>query len=147
VLLPGVILSVPILNRPDIASLLALVLTRANIPRPDPVSIGCVPLSSQLVNSAGQSLIKGAHDQSGNWADVPASEARKEDLFRYGTVARISAVHGGLSQDAVLVLEGMKRFRINKIKQRRPFFEADVTYIDEQGWECSASTSPTNADS
>lgn len=146
-LLPGVILSVPILNRPDIASLLALVLTRANIPRPDPISIGCVPLSSQLVNSAGQSLIKGAHDQSGNWADVPASEARKEDLFRYGTVARISAVQGGLSQDAVLVLEGMKRFRINKIKQRRPFFEADVTYIDEQGWECSASTSPTNADS
>lgn len=134
-LLPGVTLSVPILDRPDIASLLALVLARANTPRPEPISIGCVPLTSQLLSSEGQNLIKGTHEQNARWTDVSASEAKKEDLFRYGTAARISAVQGGLSHDAVLVLEGVKRFRIKKIKQRRPFFEAEVTYIDEQGKE------------
>lgn len=133
-LLPGVTLSIPILNRPDIASILALVLARGHTPRSDATSIGCVPLTSQLLNSEGQNLIQGKNEPNGRRAEVSAGEARKEDLFRYGTVARISALQGGLSQDAVLVLEGVKRFRINKIKQRKPFFEAEVTYIDEQGW-------------
>ena len=135
VLLPGVTLSVPIADRPDITSLLALVLARANASKPEAISIGCVPLTSQLLSSEGQNLIKGAHDQNARRTDVPASEARKEDLFRYGTVARISAVQGGLSHDAVLVLEGMQRFKIKRIKQRRPFFEAEVIYIDEKGKE------------
>lgn len=135
VLLPGVTLSVPIVDRPDITSLLALVLARANTSKPEAISIGCVPLTSQLLSSEGQNLIKGTQDQNARWTDVSASEARKEDLFRYGTAARISAVQGGLSHDAVLVLEGMQRFRVKRIKQRRPFFEAEVTYIDEKGKE------------
>ena len=133
VLLPGVTLSVPISNRPDITSLLALVLARANTPRSDAISIGCVPLTSQLLNPEGQNLIEGTHEQNEGGRDIPVSEARKEDLFRFGTVARISAVQGELSHDAVLVLEGMRRFRVKKVKQRRPFFEAEVTYIEEQG--------------
>lgn len=108
-------------------------LARANTPRSDAISIGCVPLTSQLLNSEGQNLIEGTHEQNVGGRDIPVSEARKEDLFRFGTVARISAVQGELSHDAVLVLEGTRRFRIKKIKQRRPFFEAEVTYIDEQG--------------
>jgi ATP-dependent Lon protease len=146
VLLPGVTLSIPILNRPDIASILALVLARGNNPRSDATSIGCVPLTSQLLNSEGQTLIRGKNEPNGRWADVAASDARKEDLFRYGAVARISAVQGGLSQDAVLVLEGVKRFRIDKIKQRKPFFEAEVTYIDEQGWGNTVVTCSIPAD-
>lgn len=134
-LFPGVPLSVPILDRPDIASLLALILAGANTSRSDTISIGCVPLTSQLLNSEGQNLLKGAQEQKGRRTDVSASDARKEDLFRYGTVARVSAVQGGLSQDAVLVLEGVKRFRIRKVTQRKPFFEAEVTYIDEQGMD------------
>lgn len=133
VLLPGVTLSVPIADRPDINALLALVLAKANSSKPEAILIGCVPLTSQLLSSEGQSLIKGAHEQNARWTDVSANEARKEDLFKYGTSARISAVQGGLSQDAVLVLEGIQRFRIKRIKQRRPFFEAEVTYVDEKG--------------
>ena len=134
-LFPGVPLSVPILDRPDIASLLALILASANTPRSDAISIGCVPLTSQYLNSEGQNLLKGTAEPKSRSTDVSASDARSEDLFRYGTVARISAVQGGLSQDAVLVLEGVKRFKIRKITQRRPFFEAEVKYIDEQGIE------------
>lgn len=135
VLLPGVTLPVPIVDRSDINSLLALVFARPNASRSEPITIGCVPLTSPLLSSEGQNLIQGPHEQSTRRTDVSAIDAKKEDLFKYGTSARISAVHGGLSHDAVLVLEGIQRFRIKRIKQRRPFFEAEVTYIDEKGRE------------
>ena len=138
VLLPGVTLSVPIADRPDINSLLALVLARANSSKPETISIGCVPLNSQLLSSEGQNLVKGAQEQNARWIDVSASEAKKDDLFKFGTAARISAVQGGLSQDAVLVLEGIQRFKVKRIRQRRPFFEAEVTYIDEKGKELAS---------
>ena len=58
-------------------------------------------------------------------------KAEKEDLFLYGTMARVVGVHGTRS-DLALIVEGFQRFKINRIKQDRPFFEAKVTYLDEE---------------
>jgi ATP-dependent Lon protease len=51
----------------------------------------------------------------------------------YGTVARISGVQGRRADDLSLIVEGIRRFRIDRFTQMRPFFEAEVAYLDEEG--------------
>lgn len=132
VLLPGVTLHIPVINRPDVPPLLSSIITNAKSPKATTISIGCVPLNSHLLNSQGQNLIEGTEERRQRPTDIHPSEARKDDLFRYGTVAKISGVQGQRSDDLVLIVEGIRRFRINRITQRRPFFEAEVTYIEEE---------------
>lgn len=131
VLLPGVTLHIPVIHRPDVPPLLSSVITKAKAPKATTISIGCVPLNSHLLSPQGQNLIEGAEERHQRPTDLHPSEARKEDLFRYGTVAKISGVQGQRSDDLVLIVEGIRRFRINRITQRRPFFEAEVSYIEE----------------
>ena len=132
VLLPGVTLHIPVIYRPDVPPLLSSVITKAKSPKATTISIGCVPLNSHLLNSHGQNLIEGGEERHQRPNDIHPSEARKEDLFRYGTVAKISGVQGRRSDDLVLIVEGIRRFKINKLTQRRPFFEAEVTYIEDE---------------
>ncbi len=138
VLLPGITLRVPVTNRTDIPALLSSVYTRAATPKPDTtaISIGCVPINSPLLSHDGNNLIDDVEDstrRSTETHDINPGAADKRDIFSYGTVARILGVQGRRPDDLVLVVEGITRFRVDRITQKRPFFEADVTYLDEEG--------------
>ena len=147
VLLPGITLRVQVTTRTDIPALLSSVYTRAATPKPDAtaISIGCVPLNSPLLSPDGMSLIddvEGTSRRQMEPHDINPGAADKKDLFHYGTVARISGVQGQRPDNLALVVEGIRRFKIDRITQKRPFFEANVTYLDEErmcdatlGWE------------
>lgn len=137
VLLPGTTLRVPITDRTDIPALLSSVYTRAATPKPDAtaISIGCVPINSSLLSPDGLNLIDDTESSSRRSIenhDINPGAADKKDLFSYGTVARISGVQGRRPDDLALVVEGIRRFKVEKITQRRPFFKADVIYLDEE---------------
>lgn len=60
------------------------------------------------------------------------SNANPKDLFGYGTVAKIAGVQGRRTDEIALLLEGTRRFKIDKIAQKKPFFTAKVTYVDDE---------------
>lgn len=133
VLLPGVTIRIPVAGRSDVLSLLTSIYTRSKTPKPDAASvpIGCVPLKSSLLGSEGQQLIESGNrstPEQEDDGDDKSEEARKSDLFAYGTLARIAGVHGRRPADLTLEVEGLRRFRMNTVTQERPFFEAAVTY-------------------
>lgn len=137
VLLPGVTLRIPVAGRSDVLALLTSIYSRSKTPRPDAaaVPIGCVPLSSPLLSSDGQQLIEGQdrprqEQDDDHWTP---EDVTKEDLFAFGTVGKISGVHGRRLQEMTLVVEGLRRFRIDRVTKEKPFFEANVTYIERDG--------------
>ncbi|KAL8769517.1 MAG: hypothetical protein Q9209_004578 [Squamulea sp. 1 TL-2023] len=98
------------------------------------IPIGCVPLKSPRLNDGGQQLIEGharLTDEPDNDPGIPPESASSNDLFSYGTVAKISGLHGRRSNDLILVVEGLKRFKLDMITREEPYFEASVTYIEE----------------
>ncbi|MCJ1245535.1 hypothetical protein MMC30_002739 [Trapelia coarctata] len=136
VLLPGVTLRIPVHNRPDIPALLSSIYSRASTPKPDTstISVGCVPLCSPLLSPEGQNLLEDAEIRVRKTAEHLATnpgKAGEKDLFAYGTVAKISGVQGRRPGDLALVVEGVRRFRIERFTQFRPYMEAEVVYIDE----------------
>lgn len=138
ILLPGVTLRIPVANRADIPALLSSVYTRASTPKPDAtaISIGCVPLNSPLLSPDGQRLLD--NKSAINWSEPDKSDTnpgkvKKGDLFAYGTVAKISGVQGRRPGELALIVEGVRRFKIYSITQNKPYFEAEVAYVDEDG--------------
>jgi len=143
VLLPGITLRVPITDRKDIPALLSTVFTRDRRPRPDAtaIAIGCVPINSGLLRSDGQPLL----DDGGSKRrrriddeDTNPGDADHRDLFMYGTVAKISGVQGRRADDLSLIVEGIRRFRIDRFTQMRPYYEAEVAFLDEEGESAEA---------
>ena len=138
VLLPGITIRVPIADRKDIPALLTTVFTRDKRPRPDTsaIAIGCVPINSRLLRSDGQRLLEDGDSRNRRRIDdedTNPGDADHRDLFMYGTVAKISGVQGRRADDLSLIVEGIKRFRIDRFTQMRPYFEAEVAYLDEEG--------------
>jgi|SRR5450432_773864 ATP-dependent Lon protease len=135
VLLPGIILRIPVAsNRPDIPALLSHIYSRAasKIPsqRLDNVHIACVPLNSHLLTRNGQKMIAvNEHKPTQKERlDISPASAAKDDLFGFGTAAKISGVEGRGTGEFALLVEGVARVCVHKVTQERPFFEADVTY-------------------
>ena len=138
VLLPGTNLRIPIDGRKDIPALLSSVLAKDKRPRPDTsaITIGCVPLNSPLLRSDGQNLIddKAAGEDSPKDEAVPDfNELDHRQLFMYGAVAKISGVQGRGADDLSLIVEGVRRFRIDRYTQMRPYFEAEVALLNDEG--------------
>ena len=138
VLLPGVTLRIPVANRTDIPALLTSVFTKGRQPRPDAtaVLIGCVPINSLLLRSDGQQLLEDGQTKKARRIDdedTNPGDADHRDLFMYGTVAKISGVQGRRADDLSLIVEGVRRFRIDRFTQMRPYFEAEVAYLDDEG--------------
>lgn len=138
VLLPGVSLRVPIANRTDIPALLSTVFTQDRRPRPDAttITIGCVPINSPLLRSDGQHLIDDGGPEKSRQIDnedVNPGDTDHRDLFMYGTLAKISGVQGRKANDLSLIVEGVRRFRIDRFTQMRPYFEAEVMQLEENG--------------
>lgn len=128
---------VPVQSRPDIPALLSAVYTQASTPKPDAttISIGCIPLNSPLVSPDGQNLLddgEGRSRRRTGRSDINPGKAVKDDLFTYGTVAKISGVQGCRSE-LCLIVEGIRRFRVETVTQEKPYFDAEVTYLDDDG--------------
>ncbi len=134
VLLPGVTLRIPIVTRPDIPILLQSTFSQAAAPRKgSPFTVGCVPLRSPYLSYDGQQLLKSKRDDRPRRPDteLDPEKASKDDVFRYGTVARLIVVQGRSNAEPSLLVEGIQRFRIKRISQHRPYLQADVAIYDE----------------
>ncbi|KAH0563047.1 hypothetical protein GP486_002380 [Trichoglossum hirsutum] len=137
-LLPGVILRVPIANRPDMLALLSKVYSRTNtqnerLSREDYTAVGCIPLKSPLLNSEGQRLIdsQSTEERTGGIAVDPA-QATRGDLFGYGAVAKVVGMDGRRTTEPAIIVEGVSRFKVEKIVRDRPYFEAEVKHISDE---------------
>lgn len=135
VLLPGVTTRVPLQNRADVAAILAHIYSKASTPRPEAssVTVGCVPLNSQYLSPDGKRLIEsGEKDKNKPVVEFDPAQARKPDLFHYGTMARVTGVQGRRPGELMLVVEGVQRFKVEKITRERPYFEAQVQLHPEE---------------
>lgn len=141
VLLPGVTLRIPVSNRPDLTNLLSSLVDR---PKRDGNSItfGCIPFGSPFLSRDGQQLIEGENsdeDRKEEYETIDAGQARKDDLFRYGTVGKVIGVQRRPYAEPFLLVQGSQRFTVKKILRDRPFFEAEIQLHEENSrWlECN----------
>ncbi|PKY03627.1 ATP-dependent protease La [Aspergillus campestris IBT 28561] len=146
VLLPGVTLRIPVSNRPDLANLLSSILDRTPVGRRDGnvIAFGCVPLGSPFLSKDGQHLIdNGSLDDAKkeDYEAIDAGQARKEDLYQFGTVGKVIGVQRRAYSEPSLVVQGMQRFTIKRVLKERPFFEAETLVHDDQD------SIPTDAES
>lgn len=141
VLLPGLSLRISIVNRPDIAALLARIYSKANTittrNSEESIIVGCLPIGSPLLSPDGKLLIQAPTDGEGRAVGVteyvhPAA-ASKGDLFRLGCVAKVSGVQGRRQGELSLVVEGMERCRVERFVRERPYFEAQLVGIEDLG--------------
>ncbi|RAH44431.1 putative LON domain serine protease [Aspergillus brunneoviolaceus CBS 621.78] len=138
VLLPGVTLRIPVSNRPDIANLLTTVLDRSPAAKRDGsiVTFGCIPLSSPYLSKDGQRVIDDGtleEDKREEYEMIDAGQARKEDLFRYGTVGKVIGIQRRAYAEPSLLVQGIQRFTLKRVLKERPFFEAETIIHDDKG--------------
>ncbi|KAJ4300314.1 hypothetical protein N0V88_002987 [Collariella sp. IMI 366227] len=144
VLLPGVVQRIAVSStRPDIASLLAAVYTRAASKTPngriDTVPIACIPLASPLLGPQGQLLIQDSETAVSPDSDnVDPAKASKKDLFGWGVSARITGVEGRGTGEFTLLVEGVSRVRLEKTYHEKPYLEGKVLYYQEENRRDSA---------
>ncbi|KAJ5159974.1 Lon protease peroxisomal [Penicillium canariense] len=134
VLLPGVTLRIPVSNRPDLTNLLSSLVDRPSKREGNTITFGCIPLSSQFLSRDGQQLLEGDEsddDRREEYDAIDAGQARKDDLFRYGTVGKVIGVQRRAYAEPFLLVQGAQRFTVKKIIKDRPFFEAEVYLHDE----------------
>lgn len=133
VLLPGVILRIPVSDRPDVTFLLS---SQAKTAKGDlgAISFGCVPLILPKAEVEDQKSITSLYTSDFEELDSLDTKASigKGDLFGYGTLAKITGVQGTRSE-MILIVQGVSRFKINRVTKVQPFFEAKVTHFDQNG--------------
>lgn len=136
VLLPGVTLRIPVSGRADIPLILSSAFQRSrNRTISASIPIGCVPLNSPYLSKDGQDLIEGAEKEGAQKepaTEINPNKARKEDIFGFGTLAKIVGVQGTPSSEAYLLVEGLQRFKVENILHERPYFEAEVHFYEEE---------------
>ncbi|KAF9253003.1 hypothetical protein LCP9604111_529 [Penicillium roqueforti] len=134
VLLPGVTLRIPVSNRPDLANLLSSLVDKPSKRDANTITFGCVPLNSPFLSRDGQQLLEGDDSDSERkeqYDSIDAGQARKEDLFRCGTVGKVIGVQRRAYSEPFLLVQGWQRFSIKKVLRDRPYFEAEVFIHDE----------------
>ncbi|PYH96284.1 ATP-dependent protease La [Aspergillus ellipticus CBS 707.79] len=137
VLLPGATLRIPVSNRPDLANLLSTIVDRSAAAKRDGtvITFGCVPLGSPFLSKDGQRLIEDGNleeERREEYDMIDAGQARKEDLFRHGTVAKVVGIQRRAYSEPSLVVQGVQRFTVRRILKERPFFEAETLVHDEK---------------
>jgi ATP-dependent Lon protease len=146
VLLPGLTLRIPLQGRGDIAAILANIYSKAATPNPDvsSISVGCLPVNSPYLSHDGQKLLDDTQDSNRRpIAGINPAQATRDQLFSFGTLAKVSGVQGKRRGELTLVVEGVSRFQVNHFTKDRPYFEADVSvhtdgHVDESDKEVQA---------
>lgn len=134
VLLPGVTLRIPVSNRPDLTNLLSSLVDRPSKRDGSSITFGCIPLSSPYLSCNGQQLLEGDDADElrrEDYDSIDAGQARKDDLFAYGTIGKVIGVQRRAYAEPFLLVQGSQRFTVKKILKDRPFFEAEVNLHDE----------------
>ncbi|KAI9376350.1 ATP-dependent protease La [Aspergillus egyptiacus] len=137
VLLPGATLRIPVSNRPDIANLLSSLVDRTHAHKRDAnaITFACVPLCSPYLSKDGQHVIDDgavADDQKEEFDSIDAGQARKDDLYRYGTLGKVIGVQRRAYSEPYLLVQGVQRLTVKRITKERPFFEAECILYEEQ---------------
>lgn len=138
VLLPGITLRIPVSNRPDLANLLSSLVDRHKRDG-NSITFGCIPLSSPFLSLDGQQLLEGEDrddERKEDYDSIDAGQARKDDLFRYGTVGKVIGVQRRIYAEPYLLVQGSQRFTVKKVLKDRPYFEAEV-FVHEENSRCS----------
>jgi ATP-dependent Lon protease len=140
VLLPGVVLRISIAYRPDIAALLAHIYSTTNSSNSSSsILLGCLPLASPLLSADGKKLLgdAGKRQQLAEHAapetEINMATLNKGDLFAFGTMAKVTGVQGRVQGELSLIVEGLNRFRVEQFTQERPYFEAMVEQVRDDG--------------
>lgn len=132
VLLPGVTTRIPISARPDVS---ALLYHHYGQNPNTALSVGCIPLNSPYLSPDGKQLISNSEDSDNDKpspSQINPTEARRPDLYNYGTLARVMEVQSSVGREGgFLVLKGLSRFRVDKILRDRMYFEARVTVHED----------------
>jgi ATP-dependent Lon protease len=113
-----------------IDSLLPVLPLRNTVLFPDivmPVSIGRKK-SIALLNSLGDKKFIAFVTQ----ADSNVDEPTEDDLFRLGTVGRVLKILRIPDGSANLIVQGVKRVRLEKFTQTEPFFIAETSLISDE---------------
>lgn len=134
VLLPGVTLRIPVSNRPDLTNLLSSLVDKPSKRDSNTITFGCIPFSSPFLSRDGLQLIEGDDSdetQKEEYDTIDAGQARKDDLFRYGTVGKVIGVQRRAYSEPFLLVQGSQRFTVKKVLRDRPYFEAEVNLHDE----------------
>lgn len=92
-----------------------------------PVSIGRKK-SIALLNSLGNKKFIAFVTQ----ADSNIDEPTEDDLFRLGTVGRVLKILRIPDGSANLIVQGVKRVRLEKFTQTEPFFIAETSLISDE---------------
>ncbi|KAK5078090.1 hypothetical protein LTR64_003505 [Lithohypha guttulata] len=134
VLYPGTAIRISA-NRPDIPVILSTALSRGARSRSAIVNlpIGCVPMRSTYLSPDGKELLDSKEKESASETsreEADPGKARKDELFRFGTLAKIVGVQG--QNEPFIQVEGVQRFRIDKVTHERPYFEAEVTFYEDE---------------
>ena len=66
------------------------------------------------------------------FAANPSQVKVERDLFAYGVTAKISGVQGRRQSELRLVVEGLRRFRVERFTQFKPYVECEVTLLGEE---------------
>lgn len=148
VLLPGATLRIPVSNRPDLANLLSSLLdrTHANRRHANSITFGCVPLCSPYLTKDGQHVIdNGAvnEDAKEEFESIDAGQARKEDLYCYGTLGKVIGVQRRAYSEPHLLVQGVQRLTVKRVLKERPFFEAECIFHDEKGGLLNSQPNPS----
>lgn len=64
--------------------------------------------------------------------DVAVEDPTPEDLFQYGTVARIMRLIKLPDGNITVILQGIRRFKVEKFAEEVPYFRADVEILTEK---------------
>ncbi|KAJ5719475.1 hypothetical protein N7493_007930 [Penicillium malachiteum] len=134
VLLPGVTLRIPVSNRPDLTNLLSSLVDKPSKRDNTTITFGCIPFNSPFLSRDGLQLIEGDESdetQKEEYDAIDAGQARKEDLFRYGTIGKVIGVQRRAYSEPFLLVQGSQRFTVKRFLRDRPYFEGDVTLHDE----------------
>ena len=131
VIFPGTTASIPIAGRSDITSILQSYIQNSNRSNAPPtINLACVPLRSQDLGFDGQQLLKDTieeHEGEQRRSTIEPAEASDDDLFRFGTVARVLDTRGRSSPELWLQVRGLQRFRVDQVLPRRQHLWAKIT--------------------
>ena len=138
VLLPAVNLRIPVQGRPDIPAILSAVYARGAQSPPDGSAawIGCVPLCLPLLSHEGQKLLEDSEIRMRKTAEhivADPGDGEPKDLFGYGVMAKIAGVQGRRRGELALVVQGVKRFRVERFTQFKPYLECEATCLEDDG--------------
>lgn len=135
VLFPGKTQNISPANREDVTAVIAKYYSGAlrTKTKDSAPLIVCAPLRSPYLSADGKKLIQEAGAEGKPKKEIDVTKAKKDDIYEYGCIARISGIRGGRRGEVALVVEGQTRCKLHRLTQETPFFEAKVEEFTDQG--------------